>query len=82
MKQLRFLLAATVLALALSIPAFAGDMQCGVTAQPPSQPTASVTGDMLAGSALTGETTYSEATTVDLVAETALQLLLSVLSLF
>jgi hypothetical protein len=82
MKKLRFPLAATVLALALSVPSFAGDMQCGVTAEPPSPPPASVMGDTLAGATLTGETTNSEAATVDPLTDTALQLILSVLSLF
>jgi hypothetical protein len=82
MKQLKFPLATIVLALVLSVPAVAGDMQCGVTAEPPSPPPASVMGDMQAGATLTGETTNSEATAVDPVTETMLQLMLSVLSLF
>jgi hypothetical protein len=82
MKQLRFSLAATILALALSVPAFAGDMQAGITAQPPSQPTASAAGDIQCGAALTSETTNSENTTVNPVTEIALNLIQSVLSLF
>lgn len=82
MKHLRFSLAVTVLTFALSVPAFAGDIQCPVAPPPPSQARASVTGDMQAGVAPTGETTNIKTTTVDSIAETALQLMLSVLSLF
>lgn len=79
MKQLRIPLAATVLALVFSIPALAGDMQCGVTSEPASQSTTSA---MQAGVTATDETTNSETITVDPVTETTLQLMVSVLSLF
>lgn len=82
MKQLRFSLAVTILALVLSVPAFAGDMQAGITGQPPSQPAASATGEILCGAELTGETTNSEATTVDPAMEVVLNLIRSMLSLF
>jgi hypothetical protein len=82
MKRLRIPLAATILVLALSVPAFAGDMWAGITSQPPSQPTASATGDIQCGVAPTSETTNSETITVDPVAGSMLQLMVSVLSLF
>ena len=80
MKRLKLPLATTALALLLSTPAFAGDIWCGVTSEPPSQPTASATGDTSAGAL--DATANSETITVDPVTESALQLMLSVLSLF
>lgn len=72
MKRFRRFLVATVLALAFSVPAFAGDMWAGITSQPPSQP---ATAESTSGS-------VSETTAVDPVTELALDLLQSLLSLF
>jgi hypothetical protein len=47
MKNLRQLCAAVVLTLALVLPAFAGEMECGIT--PPPQPSAMAEGHMEAG---------------------------------
>ena len=78
MKPLRRLCATFVLALALALPAFAGDMTTGVAAPPPrSQATA--TGDMsttAAGDMTTGITATDPATDI------LLSLLQSLLSLF
>lgn len=84
MKQLRLSLAATVLTLAFSIPAFAGDMETGITSQPPMPPVATASGDMqtpVAGQMETG-VTANEATATASLSEIALGLMQSVLSLF
>ena len=81
MKNLRRLFCAVVFTLALTIPAFAGDMQTGVA--PPSQPqTATLNGDMQTTVTGQAETGSSEATAADSATEIALNLLQSVLSLF
>ncbi len=72
-----------VFTLALAIPAFAGEMDTGSPAPPPSQPqTAAVNGDIQ--TTITGqeETGSSEATAADSATEIALNLLQSVLALF
>ena len=67
MKKLKLPLAATALALALALPAFAGNMPCGVTSTSPGQPaTAEV----------------SQTTALDPLTELALSLIQSALSLF
>jgi FlaG/FlaF family flagellin (archaellin) len=82
MKNLRRLFCAVVFTLALTIPAFAGDMQTGI-APPPSQPqTATLNGDMQTTVTGQAETDSSEATAADSATEIALNLLQSVLSLF
>jgi hypothetical protein len=83
MKNLRRLSGALVFTLALTIPAFAGDIQTGV-APPPSQPaqTATLNGDIQTGVTGQAETGSSEATGADSATEIALNLLQSVLSLF
>ena len=83
MKTLRQFCVAVVFTLALALPAFAGEMDTGSPAPPPSQPqTATVNGEMPIG--LTGqeETVSSEATATDSATEIALNLLQSVLALF
>ena len=85
MKSLRQLCVAVVFTLALAIPAFAGVMDTGSPAPPPSaQPaqTATVNGEMQIG--LTGqeETGSGEVSATDSATEIALNLLQSVLSLF
>ncbi|MBV9925644.1 MAG: hypothetical protein JOZ96_11555 [Acidobacteria bacterium] len=82
MKDLRRLFGAVVFALALTIPAFAGDIQTGVA--PPSQPaqTATANGDIQTGVTGQEETGSSEATATGSATEIALNLLQSVLSLF
>lgn len=81
MKNLRRLFCAVVFTLALTIPAFAGDMQTGVAL--PAQPqTATLNGDMQTTVTGQAETGNSEATAADSAAEIALNLLQSVLTLF
>jgi hypothetical protein len=84
MKTLRQLCAVVVFTLALAIPAFAGEMEIGAPAPPPSQPsqTATVNGEMEIG--LTGqeETGSGEVSATDSATEIALNLLQSVLALF
>jgi hypothetical protein len=82
MKNLRRLCGALVFTLALTIPAFAGDIQTGV-APPPVQPqTATLNGDIQTGVTGQAETDSSEATAADSATEIALNLLQSVLALF
>jgi hypothetical protein len=80
MKNLRRLSVALVFTLALTIPAFAGEMDTGI-APPPAQ-TVATEGDIQ--TTITGqtETGSSEATAADSATETALNLLQSVLALF
>jgi hypothetical protein len=90
MKTLRRLCATFVLALALALSAFAGEIQTTVVSQPPppeSQVTTTgeistgVTGEMTTG--ITGEISTSVAGQIDTgVTDVALSLLQSVLSLF
>jgi hypothetical protein len=81
MKNFGRLFCAVVFTLALTIPAFAGDMQTGVA--PPSQPqTAMLNGDMQTTVTGQAETDSSEATAADSATEIALNLLQSVLALF
>ncbi len=83
MKNLRRLFCAVVFTLALTIPAFAGDMQTTVTSPPPAQPqTATLDGDMQTGLTGQAETGSGEATAADSATEIALNLLQSVLALF
>jgi hypothetical protein len=83
MKNLGRLFCAVVFTLALTIPAFAGDMQTTVTSPPPAQPqTATLGGDIQTGVTGQAETGSSEATAADSAADIALNLLQSVLSLF
>jgi len=81
MKNLRRLCGAVVFTLALTIPAFAGDIQ---TPLAPPQPTQSATAQGDIQTTVTGqaETGSSEATASDSATEIALNLLQSVLSLF
>ncbi len=83
MKNLRQFCGALVFTLALTIPAFAGDIQTGITT-PPSQPAQAATTKGDIQNTITGqaETGSSEATAVDSATEIALNLLQSVLSLF
>ena len=83
MKSLRQLCVAVVFSLVLATSTFAGIIEIGSPAPPPSQPqTATVNGEMQIG--LTGQegTGSSEATATDSATEIALNLLQSVLSLF
>jgi hypothetical protein len=81
MKKLKLSLSATVLTLALSLSAFAGDMQCGVTSQAPAQPTSMTAGETQTTVVSTSGTSV-EAATLNPVTETALSLMQSLLSLF
>ena len=83
MKNSGRLFCAVVFTLALTIPAFAGDMQTTVTSPPPAQPqTATLNGDIQTGVTGQEETGSSEATATGSATEIALNLLQSVLSLF
>jgi hypothetical protein len=79
MKKLKIFLAATILTLALAVTAFAGDMPCGITSSPPSQPATTVASDT---ETAPSSGTVSETTAVDPVTEIALNFIQSVLSLF
>ena len=81
MKTLRQLPVALVFTLALTIPAFAGEMETGKTTPPPT-PTATTAGEI--HTTITGQmdTGSGEATPSDSAMEIALNLLQSVLSLF
>jgi hypothetical protein len=81
MKTLRQLPVALVFTLALTMPAFAGEMETGKTTPSPT-PTATTAGEI--HTTVTGqeETGSSEATATDSATELALNLLQSVLSLF
>jgi hypothetical protein len=83
MKTLRQLCVASVFVFALTIPAFAGEIQTGI-APPPSQPTQTATteGDIHTGVTGQVETGSSEATATGSATVAVLNLLQSVLSLF
>jgi hypothetical protein len=84
MKTLRRLSVALAFTLALTIPAFAGEIDTGKTSPPPSQPaqTATLNGDIQTGVTGQAETGSSEATSTGAATEIALNLLQSVLALF
>jgi hypothetical protein len=80
MRHLKQLCAACVLALVLALPAFAGNMEAGITSpQPSSTSSATMQGNMEAG--ITGEMTTG-ATAINPATEIILNLLQSLLSLF
>jgi hypothetical protein len=84
MKNLRRLSVALVFTLALTLPAFAGEMDTGRTSPPPSQPSQTATAKGEIETTVTGqeETGSSEATAADSATKLALNLLQSVLTLF
>jgi hypothetical protein len=84
MKTLRRLSVALAFTLALTIPAFAGEIDTGKTSPPPSQPaqTATLNGDIQTGITGQAETGSSEATAAGAATEIALNLLQSMLALF
>jgi hypothetical protein len=84
MKTLRRLSVALAFTLALTIPAFAGEIDTGKTSPPPSQPaqTATLNGDIQTGITGQAETGSSETTAAGSATEIALNLLQSVLALF
>jgi hypothetical protein len=83
MKSLRQLCVVLVFTLALTLPAFAGEITTMVVPPPPSQPAQTATAGGENSTTVTGqeETDSSEATAVDSATEIALNLLQSVLSL-
>ncbi|MDQ3802648.1 MAG: hypothetical protein M3416_02175 [Acidobacteriota bacterium] len=81
MKSLRQLCVSSVCMLALAVPAFAGEIQTGIATPPPAQ-TVTAAGEIQTGVAGQIESGSGEATAADSVAEIALNLLQSVLSLF
>ena len=82
MKALRQLCVASVFILALTMPAFAGEIETPKTSTPPPAPSAATAGDI--ETTFTGqiETPSGEATATDSATEIALNLLQSVLALF
>jgi hypothetical protein len=84
MKTLRQLCIALAFTLALTLPAFAGEITTGVAPPQPSQPaqTATANGEITTGITGQEETGSCEATAIDSATEIALNLLQSVLSLF
>nr|QEO73718.1 hypothetical protein [uncultured bacterium] len=84
MKNLRRLSVALVFTLALTIPAFAGEIETTKTSPPPSQPSQTATANGEIETTVSGqeETGSSEATAADSATEIALNLLQSVLALF
>ncbi|MFL6284912.1 MAG: hypothetical protein ACJ74Q_17350 [Pyrinomonadaceae bacterium] len=80
MKTLRQLPVALLFTLALTIPAFAGEMETGKTTPSPT-PTATTAGKIETGITGQMDTGSSEATATDSTTEIALNLLQSVLSL-
>jgi hypothetical protein len=82
MKTLRQLSVALVFALALTVSAFAGDIETGKTQLSPSPATTTAQGDIQTTVTGQEETGSSEATAADSATEIALNLLQSVLSLF
>lgn len=81
MKQFRLSLAAAVLLLAFTVPTFAGDMYGGYVQPPPPPQQIASAGDMYGGYVQPSEQT-GEAANVNSIAENALSLIQSVLSLF
>ena len=80
MSRLRHFGIATILTIAVSLSAFAGNIDCGVVGTPPQQ--VSVTGEMATGASATNETLSTEATYIDPVTGLALDILQSLLALF
>jgi hypothetical protein len=82
MKSLRKFFTVTILTLALTCTAFAGERGTGIV-QPPPQPNSSVEGEMGTGVAVKDSTTAEEmSNTVDPITEITLNLLRSMLALF
>lgn len=83
MKTLRQLSVALVFAMALTVPALAGDIETGKPQPPPSTPTAATSeGQIETTVAGQEETCSGEAAVVDSATDIALNLIQSVLSLF
>jgi hypothetical protein len=84
MKTLRQLCVALVFTLALTIPAFAGDIQTGIAPPdpPPASTSSTVPGEISTTVAGDISTMISEEATTASLTETALNLLQSVLALF
>jgi hypothetical protein len=80
MMRLRQFCAATILTIAVSLSAFAGNINCG-DVPPPPDPPASAMGQMATGVTATNEES-AETSYVDPVTEFALNFLQDLLSLF
>jgi hypothetical protein len=80
MKTLRQLCVASVFTLALSMPAFAGQIETPLA--PPTAPAATAEGEISTGVTGQEETGSGEASATDSATEIALNLLQSVLALF
>lgn len=80
MKKLRQLCAALAFTVALTIPAFAGEIETGKA--PPSAPAATTDGQIETTAAGQIDTSSCEATAIDSATELALNLFQSVLTLF
>lgn len=82
MRHLRRIFLASVFTLTLALPAFAGQIEIGYAPPPPPPQAATADGQIEIGVTGQTETDSSEATAIDSAAETALNLIQSVLSLF
>lgn len=84
MKNLRRLSVALIFTLALTIPAFAGEIETGRTSPPPSQPaqTATTEGEIETGITGQTETGSGEVSATDSATVVVLNLLQTVLALF
>ena len=82
MRTLRQLSVAVAFTLALAIPAFAGDIQTGIAPPPPSQAQTAMTNGQIETTIMgQDETGSSEATVTGSVADAAVNLIQSALSL-
>jgi hypothetical protein len=81
-KNLKKLFGAAVLTIVLTLPAFAGGIECGVAPPPPPPATSATTEDETLDSTGVTDAGSGEATVNDPVIEAALSLFESVLALF
>lgn len=80
MKRLQHLCLTSILFITLTIPTFAGDINCGIVSSSP--PQTSVTGEMANGATAMDETADAETLLIDPVTGLALDILQSLLTLF
>jgi hypothetical protein len=82
MKCLRRFCFASVLTVALALPAFAGDIHTGVVPPPPPDPLTMSTGDINCEVIQPSENSISEIASVDPMTELTLNILQSMMALF